>query len=92
MNDLFLLPEGEDKWKILQEMFSIPIEKRLEWLILQMEKRKIEHLGQTDKSAPELATEFIKKGVRAKSYIAPKTVDTTMRFDLGKPEKRKNDK
>lgn len=69
MNDIFLLPEGEDKWKLLEECFSIPVEKRMEWLIKNLEAKKVQHLGQTDKSAPELAVSFLVKGIRAKSYI-----------------------
>lgn len=68
MNDLFLLPEGEDKWKLLEECFSIPVEKRMEWLIKNLEAKKVEHLGQTDISAPELAISFLIQGVRAESY------------------------
>lgn len=67
IKDAWLLPEGDDKFKFLEEMFSIPVEKRLEWLIKQAEAKRLEHLGTTDKSAPELATELIKKGIKAKS-------------------------
>lgn len=37
-----------------------------------LKERKAEYMGQTNKTAPELATELIKKGIRAKSYIKSK--------------------
>lgn len=69
---LFLLDQ-KDKWDILEKMFSIPIEKRMEWLAIELEKKRVTYLGSTDKSAPELATEFIKRGVKAKSIVGGKS-------------------
>jgi hypothetical protein len=37
-------------------------------LIELLKEQKATYIGNTDKSAPELATELIKKGVRARSY------------------------
>jgi len=72
MNDLWALPPGDEKWRLLEECFSLPVEQRLEWLAKQVEKRKAEHLGTTDKSIPELAIDLIKKGVRVKTYVKGK--------------------
>lgn len=66
-NGVFMLNE-ENKWDMLEELFSLPMEKRLEYLLKKAEEKKAAYLGQTDKTAPELATELIKKGVKAKSY------------------------
>ncbi len=72
INDVWSVPEGDDKWVFLEALFSLPVEKRMEWLLQQAEKKRVLHLGTTDKTAPELATECIKKGIKAKSYVAPK--------------------
>jgi hypothetical protein len=72
MNDLWLMPEGEEKWKLLEELFSLPPDKRLEWMIKNAQEKKIGLLGHTDKTGPEIATELIKRGVKAKSYITGK--------------------
>ena len=67
MNHLWLMPEGPDKWKLLEEMFSLPPDQRLEWLKKHLVKGQIKPLGSTSKSMPEIAIELIKKGIKAKS-------------------------
>lgn len=59
----------DTKLEILEEMFKLPVEEREAFLMKAVEEKKAVYLGATDKSAPELATEFIKHGIRAKSYI-----------------------
>lgn len=67
--NVFLLPGNEDKWKILEEAFNLPPEEREAYLINKLKEKKVEYLGYTDKTAPELATDCIKKGIRAKSFV-----------------------
>ncbi len=54
--------------EMAEKIFSVPIEER-EALLRQMaQDNKAEYIGHTDKSGPELATELIKKGVKAQSF------------------------
>ncbi len=57
--------------EIMEQIYSVPVEQREALLLKLAKEHKAEFLGSTDKTAPELATELIKKGVRAKSYSAP---------------------
>ncbi len=56
---------------IAEQIFSVPVEEREALLLKLTAQNKAEFLGSTDKTGPELATELIKKGVRAKSYNKP---------------------
>lgn len=67
MNNLWLLPDDE-KWQILEAIFSVPVNEREALLVKLLKDPSKAYLGTTDKSGPELAIEMIKKGVRAKSY------------------------
>ena len=61
---------------ILEKVYSVPVNEREALLIaLLKEKGRLEeaYLGHTDKTGPELATELIKKGIKAKSYVKPIT-------------------
>ncbi len=60
---------SETQLELLEQMFKLPPEEREAFLNKAVKDKKAVYLGSTDKSAPELATEFIKKGVRAKSYV-----------------------
>ena len=44
------------------------LEEKNKILVDLMQEKKIAYLGETDKTAPELATEMIKKGIKARSY------------------------
>ena len=48
---------------------AVTVEQKNAVLLKLMQEKKAEMLGTTDKTAPELATEFIKKGINAKSYV-----------------------
>ena len=42
-------------------------------LVDLLAEKRITYIGSTEKNAPELATEFIKRGIKAKSYVKGKT-------------------
>ena len=67
MSNLWLLPDDE-KWAILEAVFSVPVPEREALLMKLLKDPAKAFLGTTDKTAPELAVEFIKKGVNARSY------------------------
>jgi hypothetical protein len=67
VNLVWNILDNDSKWDTLEQLFSIPVEDRLQWLIDHADR--VECIGKTDKSAPELAVEFIKKGIKAKSYV-----------------------
>lgn len=57
--------------EMAERLYSVPVSER-EALLLQMVKdHEAQYIGSTDKSNPELATELIKSGIRAKSYVQP---------------------
>lgn len=58
-----------NKWELLEKVFSLPVEERMAYLMKQVEDKKADFLGYTDRSLPELATELIKKGVKARSFV-----------------------
>ena len=60
---------SEDQWNIIEEAFSLPVEERAAFMIKKAAEKKALYLGCTDKSITDLATECIKKGIKAKSYI-----------------------
>lgn len=55
---------------IMEQVYSVPVEQRMSLLLKLTKEKKAKFLGTTDKTAPELATEFIKKGVKAQSFVA----------------------
>lgn len=67
---VFLL-NSEDQWDILEEAFKLPVAERTAFIIQKAKEKKVQYLGQTDKNVNELATELIKKGVKAKGYGKP---------------------
>lgn len=69
MNGLFLADEGPEKFAILEAMFKLPPEERTAFLFKMAKEKKVEFLGLTEKSVPELATEMIKQGVVPKTYV-----------------------
>ncbi len=66
----------QNQWDELEKLFSLPVDERQAYLSKLHKQKKTEFLGVTDKTAPELSVEFIKKGVRAKSYVAPPESDS----------------
>ncbi len=70
---LFIATSIEDQWNLIEEAFKLPVEERSAFLIKKMKEGKASCLGSTEKSAPELATECIKKGLKVKSYGNPKS-------------------
>ncbi len=58
--------------EIAEQLFSVPVEEREALLLKLFKENKTEYLGSTDKSTPELATELIKKGINAQSFITGK--------------------
>lgn len=59
----------DTKWELLEAVFKLPPEQREEFLLKALKDKKAVYLGSTTKSAPELASECIKRGIKAKSYI-----------------------
>lgn len=53
---------------ILEQIYSVPVDQREALLIKLTQEKKAEFIGTTDLTGPEIATELIKKGVKAKSY------------------------
>lgn len=51
---------------------AVTLDERNAVLLELMSECKIKYLGHTEKTCPELATEMIKNGVRAKSYVKGK--------------------
>lgn len=58
--------------EIMEQVYSVPIDEREALLSKLVAEGKGTHLGTTNKTAPELATDMIKQGVKARSYVAPK--------------------
>lgn len=54
---------------IAEQVFSVPIAEREALLLKLLEEKKAQFIGTTDKTAPELATDLIKSGVKARSYV-----------------------
>lgn len=57
--------------EILEKVYSVPVNEREALLVKLLQERGLlqsNYLGHTTKTAPEIATECIKKGIRAKSY------------------------
>ena len=63
--------------EVLEEMMKLPVDKRDEFLREQVKLGKAEYIGSTNLTAPELATEFIKKGIKAQSIGFKKEKDDT---------------
>jgi hypothetical protein len=60
---------------IVEQLFSVSVAEREALLIRLAKENKAAYLGHTDKSAPELATECIKKGIKAQSFVKGKALD-----------------
>lgn len=58
----------EFQWEIYEQMFKFPVEERTDCLFKMVQEVKGEILGYTEKTAPEIAIEFIKHGIKAQSY------------------------
>lgn len=64
-----------------EKLFSVPVEQR-EALLVQMAKdHEAEFLGVTDKAAPEIATDLIKAGIKAKSFVKGKALTESPKSD-----------
>lgn len=68
--ELFFLPGGLASFTDteIEDLFSVPPAERTAILKRILKDKEHAYLGQTDKTAPELAVDLIKKGVKAKSY------------------------
>lgn len=58
--------------EMAEKLFSVPVEERDALLIQMAKEQKAEFLGNTDLTGPELATDLIKQGVKARSYTSGK--------------------
>lgn len=56
---------------MVEQLYSLPVEEREAALAKMVKERKAQYLGHTDKTAPELAVDLIKHGVKTKSYSVP---------------------
>ncbi len=65
MRGLFLV-----NLEIMEKVFSVPVEEREALLLKLTTEHQATYLGHTDKTAPELATECLKAGIKAKSYVS----------------------
>lgn len=65
---------------LAEKLFSLPVSEREAYLVKMAQEKQATFLGVTDKTPPELATEFIKKGIKAQSFItgADKKKDLTI--------------
>ncbi len=68
---IIIFPEYE--MGVYEEMWKLPPNDRTAFLHQKVSEGKGEILGYTDKSAPELATELIKKGIKTRSYTIKET-------------------
>jgi hypothetical protein len=68
INSVWIAADLKDQWELIEQYAVIPLSDRLNWLAEQVDKKKIVILGETEKTASELATDCIKKGVKARSY------------------------
>lgn len=66
---LFDLDTLEEFYKRCMAVNANTEEDKNRILVELLAENKIAYLGETNKSVPELAIEFIKKGIKAKSYI-----------------------
>ena len=67
-----LVLDLDRQWELLEEYSKLKEEDQIPWLFAKHKCGEIEILGITDKTAPELATEFIKLGIKAKSFVKGK--------------------
>ena len=58
--------------EIAEKIFSVPVEEREALLAKLVIEQQAEFIGTTEKDAPELATDLIRAGYRAKSYVKGK--------------------
>ncbi len=66
---LFDLDTLEEFYIRCADMKAETLEEKNRILVDLMQEKKIAYLGETEKTAPELATEMIKKGIKAKSFV-----------------------
>lgn len=66
---LFDLDTLEEFYIRCAEVKAETLEEKNRVLVDLMQEKKISYLGETEKTCPELATELIKKGIKARSYV-----------------------
>ncbi len=67
--------------EMAEKLYRAPVEQREALLAEMVKEHQAQFLGVTDKTEPELATEFIKAGIRAKSYVQKKPLTKNSKSD-----------